>query len=294
MSIVNKLRTFDGAVAIITGGASGIGRAFAIELAKRGAHIIIADLQIELAQEVVSIISSKGGKSEAIKIDVTDFPSVKNLVLETVKKNGRLDYMFNNAGIVIIGEVCSLSIDDWERIISVNLKGVIHGVQAAYPAMRSQGFGHIINTSSMAGLSFVFNPFISSYVATKYAVVGISVALRAEAKSNGIRVSVICPGAVRTPILRGGKFGKIFFNITSDNLEKAMEKLKPMPVDIFACKAVNSIAKNKAIIIIPGWWKIFWWLSRLSPTLGLYYSERMFIKANLEGRAKSNKNIKIV
>ena len=146
------IRIFNGATAIVTGGASGIGRALAEELAKRGCEVVLADLQIELAEEVASEIHVSGGKAKAVKIDVTDFPAMEHLVQETVKRTGRLDYIFNNAGIVIGGYVNHLGIEDWNQIVNVNLRGVINGIQATYPIMMTQGFGHIINTASMAGL----------------------------------------------------------------------------------------------------------------------------------------------
>ncbi len=206
MTKESGLRTYGGAVAIITGGASGIGRALGEALARRGAHVVLADRQIELAETVAEGIRAKGGRATAAELDVSDFPAIDRLVRETVESLGRLDYMFNNAGIGISGEVRYYDIKDWERVFDVNIRGVINGVQAAYPVMLRQGYGHIVNTASMAGL-FPF-PVVISYVTSKYAVVGLSTALRIEAAASGVRVSVLCPGTIRTPILEGGKYGK--------------------------------------------------------------------------------------
>jgi NAD(P)-dependent dehydrogenase (short-subunit alcohol dehydrogenase family) len=123
------IRIFDGATAIVTGGASGIGRALAEELAKRGCEVVLADLQIELAEKVASEIRASGGKAKAVKIDVTDFSTMEQLVQETFKRTGRLDYIFNNAGIVIGGYVNHFGIEDWNQIVDVNLLGVINGIQ---------------------------------------------------------------------------------------------------------------------------------------------------------------------
>jgi NAD(P)-dependent dehydrogenase (short-subunit alcohol dehydrogenase family) len=159
------LRVFNGATAIVTGGASGIGRALGEELAKRGSEVVLADLQIELAEEVASEIRAAGGKAAALRLDVTDFFAVESLLQETAERTGRLDYMFNNAGISIAGPVSLHSIEDWNRIIDVNLRGVVNGVQVAYQIMLMQGFGHIVNTASLAGLvPGAGNP---SYVTTK-------------------------------------------------------------------------------------------------------------------------------
>jgi NAD(P)-dependent dehydrogenase (short-subunit alcohol dehydrogenase family) len=272
----NTIRIFDSATAIITGGASGIGRALAEELAKRGCEVVLADLQIDLAKEVVSKIRVSGGKAKAVKIDVTDFPAMEQLVQETVKRTGRLDYMFNNAGIVIGGSVNLYSIEDWNQVIDVNLRGVINGIQATYKMMMEQGFGHIVNTASMAG--FVPGPGNVAYTTTKHAVVGLSKSLRAEAAHRGVRVSVICPGAIRTPILEGGKYGKMLIDIPPEQLRRMWEKFKPMSPNIFAKKVLNSVAKNKAIIIVPSWWKFFWWINRLSPSFGILLAQRHFQK----------------
>jgi NAD(P)-dependent dehydrogenase (short-subunit alcohol dehydrogenase family) len=276
-----RIRIFDGATAIVTGGASGIGRALAVELAKRGCEVVLADLQIELAEEVALEIRVSGGKAEAVKIDVTDFPAMRHLVEGTVNRTGRLDYIFNNAGIVIGGSVSLYGIEDWNQVIDINLRGVINGIQAAYKIMVAQGFGHIINTSSMAGL--MHGPGNLAYTTTKHAVVALSESLRIEAAQTGVRVSVICPGAIRTPILEGGgKYGKMLIEIPPEQIRRMWERLRPMSPDIFAEKVLNSVAKNKAIIIVPSWWKLFWWINRLSPSLGMFLAQKRFQKIQKE------------
>jgi NAD(P)-dependent dehydrogenase (short-subunit alcohol dehydrogenase family) len=268
------IRIFGGATAIVTGGASGIGRALAEELAKRGCEVVLADLQIESAEEVASEIRASGGKATAVKIDVTDFSAMEQLAQETASRTGRLDFIFNNAGIAIGGLVNRLGIEDWNRIVDVNLRGVINGIQATYQIMMKQGFGHIINTASMAGLGV--GPGNIPYTTTKYAVIGLSKSLRAEAAQFGIRVSVICPGAIRTPILEGGKFGKLLIDIPPEELRRMWEKVRPMPPNLFAEKVLKSVAKNKAIIIVPSWWKLFWWVDRLAPSLAILLAQKHF------------------
>jgi NAD(P)-dependent dehydrogenase (short-subunit alcohol dehydrogenase family) len=270
-----KILIFDGASAIVTGGASGIGRALAEELAKRGCEVIVADLQIALAQEVTSEIRASGGKAKAVRVDVTDFPAMEQLVRATVKRTGRLDYIFNNAGIGIGGGVNLYGIEDWNKVIDVNLRGVINGIQAAYKIMLAQGFGHIVNTASMAGL--MPGPGNVVYTTTKHAVVGLSLSLRAEAAQTGVRVSVICPGVIRTPILEGGgRYGKMLIDVPPEEMRRLWERLRPMLPLIFAHKVLNAVARNRAIIIVPAWWKLFWWINRLSPALGLSLAQRSF------------------
>jgi short-subunit dehydrogenase len=272
----NKIRIFNEATAIVTGGASGIGRALARELAKRGSEVVLADRQIRLAEEVAAEISNAGGKAIAREIDVTDYSALEKLVSDTTARTGRLDYMVNNAGIGIGGNVREYSIEDWNQILRVNLHGVINGVQAAYTIMINQGFGHIVNTASMAGL--IPSPGVVAYATTKHAVVGLSKSLRAEAASLGVYVSVLCPGVIRTPILEGGRYGRILVEIPPEKRREFWEKLKPMHPDVFAYKVINSIAKNKAIIIVPSWWKLFWWINRLFPSRGINLAAKSFQK----------------
>ncbi len=179
MESKKTIRVFDGTTAIVNGGASGIGRALAEELAKRGSEVVLADLQIELAEKVASEIHAVGGKAQAVGIDVVDFSAMERLIQDTVKRTGRLDYVFNNAGIGIGGSVEHYGIEDWHQILDVNLRGVINGVHAAYKVMIVQGFGHIVNTASLAGL--MPSPGQVAYATTKHGVVGLSKSLRAEA-----------------------------------------------------------------------------------------------------------------
>jgi NAD(P)-dependent dehydrogenase (short-subunit alcohol dehydrogenase family) len=203
--MMDGLRTFDGAVAIVTGAASGIGKAIAETLAARGSAVVLTDIDQADAEAAARQIRERGGRASAHHLDVTDAREFDEVMSETVGRLGRLDYVFNNAGIGVAGEVGEHTLEAWDRILDVNLKGVIHGIQFAYPVMLRQGFGHIVNTASMAGLATL--PGSGSYTATKHAVVALSKVLRAEAWSRGIRVSVLCPGVIRTPILEGGRHG---------------------------------------------------------------------------------------
>ncbi len=273
----NTLRIFDGAVAIMTGGASGIGRALSEALARRGACVILADRQIVLAQEVAAGIRESGGQASAVELDVTDFTAVDQLVRATAQAQGRLDYVFNNAGIAIGGEVRLCQIEDWDSVLNVNLHGVVNGVQAAYPVMLSQGYGHIVNTASMAGLLPM--PAAVSYATTKHAVVGLSKSLRVEAAPYGVRVSVLCPGFIRTPILYGGKYGKQLQPMPPEVQEKFIRQYRPMDPAVFAEKVLDALARNKALIIVPGWWRLLWWISRLSPALEFSLAQRGYRSA---------------
>lgn len=265
-SAFNGLRTFDGGVAVITGAASGIGRAFAQALGKRGAILVLGDLQSDEVEKLAADIRADGGKASARTLDVTDWSSVNAFVQDAFHDHGRIDYMFNNAGIGVGGEAIYYELDDWMRVLAVNLNGVIHGVQAAYGILCKQGFGHIVNTASMAGL--IPSPNVISYTTSKHAVVGLSNSLRIEAEPHGVRVSVLCPGVIRTPIIEGGKYGKTVGPIPKEAMGQLFERLKPLDVDIFADLALRDIAKNKAIIIHPARWRWIWRMQRLWPGFG--------------------------
>jgi NAD(P)-dependent dehydrogenase (short-subunit alcohol dehydrogenase family) len=253
------IRCFQDAVAIVTGGASGIGAALGRELARRGARVILADRQLETASEVAASINGAGGKAEAVELDVRDAIAFDAIVALTIERHGRLDYLFNNAGIAIGGEIREYRLDDWRDVVDVNLMGVVHGVQASYGRMIAQGFGHIVNTASVAGL--LPSPLMGSYTTTKHAVVGLSRALRAEGAHFGVRVSMLCPGVIRTPILTGGRFGRMAQPIDLGLVLKMWEGLRPIEPDEFARRALRHVAGNRGTIIVPGWWRLVCWLN---------------------------------
>jgi NAD(P)-dependent dehydrogenase (short-subunit alcohol dehydrogenase family) len=262
-------------VAFITGGASGIGRALAEELAEQGVEVVLADRQAELAEEVAHAIRQAGGKATAHELDVRDPEQFQSLVDETVASTGRIDYLFNNAGIGVAGEIAKYTVADWDDVLDVNVRGVAYGVQAVYPVMRAQGSGHIINTASMAGL--LPTGEAGSYVASKHAVVGLSKVLRVEAKQHGVRVSALCPGVIRTPIMLGGKYGRT--NLPPDAEPTMMglwEQLRPMDPRVFARQTLRKVARNAPIIIVPSWWNLFWFVERLSPRLSLWLWGKLY------------------
>ena len=224
----------------------------------------------------VTVIEAAPNRVTQVKtaeVDVTDSAAVEGLVREATDRTGRLDFMFNNAGIGIGGPLERQTADDWRLIVDVNLLGVANGVQAAYPLMIEQGFGHIVNTSSLAGL--FPSPGGASYAATKHALIGLSTTLRAEAATKGIRVTVLCPGVVRTPALEhGGVFGKHVGDLTVEQEREIQETRRPISAEEFASKALDRVARNDAIAVIPSSWRVGWWLNRLSPSLGVYLAKR--------------------
>ncbi len=238
-------RQFADKVAIVTGGAAGIGRALCETLCQRGAHVIISDIDFGGARELAATLAAQGYRARAEYLDVSNAAAVQKLVADTVQRCGRLDYMFNNAAATAQrGELHELPLEPWLRAVDVNLLGVVHGTLAAYAQMRRQGFGRIVNIGSLAGL--VGFPSSIPYAATKAAVVNLSLSLRMEAAGSGVNVSVACPGQVH---------GQMEQNVALIGVTRA------------AAQIIDGAQRNHAIIIFPGYARLLWWLHRLSPGL---------------------------
>ncbi len=261
-------------VALITGGASGIGRALASELCGRGWTVVVADRQHELARTVATDLEARGGLAWAEPLDVRDLGEWEALGARLDERGVQVELLINNAGIAVGGEMAGYTPRDWDDVFDVNLRGVAYGVQTFYPAMVERNRGQVVNVASVAGLLTV--AFQGSYSASKYAVVGLSKGLRTEAALHGVRVSLICPGVVRTPILDGGAFGRVIDKIPDALRERFWESMRPMDVDAFARRVVPRILDGEYIIIEPRWWELLWYLERLSPTLALHLAERNF------------------
>ena len=256
-----QLRTYKDAVALITGGASDIGAALAKDLVRRGANVILADRQLEAAQELANAL---GAKAEAVALDVRDADQFASVVTGTHSRHGRIDYLFNNAGIGIGGPVQDHSLEDWRYTIDVNILGVVYGVHAVLPLLRQQGFGHIVNTASMAGQ--IPCPGLTAYATTKHAVVGLTRSLRAESAQAGVQVSAFCPGVIQTEILnKGGTFGRTMGWANADPDPEQLAKAKPMDADAFAREALDRVAANDEIIILPRRWYMMARLDKLFP-----------------------------
>lgn len=251
--------------AIVTGGASGIGRALALALADSGVMVVVADRQVDLAAQVVADIAASGGRAQVAALDVRDREQFAVVVKTMVESYGRLDFLFNNAGIGVLGQASHYTDADWSDVLDVNLAGVCNGVAAAYPLMVRQGFGHIVNIASMAGL--IPAPLATSYTASKFGVVGLSRALRIEAAAHGVRVTVVCPFIVNTPILSGGRYGRSNDDVSA--LSRRGDALRAIAVlpEAMARRVLKDIARNRAVVVYPGWARVLWYLDRLSPWL---------------------------
>jgi meso-butanediol dehydrogenase/(S,S)-butanediol dehydrogenase/diacetyl reductase len=190
---------FDGKVVVITGGASGIGAAAAARFHREGAAVMIADLNDAAAQALVETMG--GDRVHYQHTDVSDWDQVRALMAAAVSRFGRLDVLFNNAGIGSFASTPDLPIEDWRRVIAIDLDSVFYGCKAAIPLMKQTGGGAIINTASASGLAGDYS--FAAYNAAKGAVVNYTRALAIDHIGDGIRVNAICPGPVDTPIIAG-------------------------------------------------------------------------------------------
>jgi len=201
-------------VAIVTGGGKGIGKEICLGLSKQGAKIVIAELDIENSNKVIEEIKDSGSEAIAIKTDISNENSVKNLILETIKKFNKIDILINNAGIRHVKKLDDHNLNDWNDMLSVNLTGPYICCKAVIPEMKKVGKGKIINFGSIA--SFMGRPDRVGYVAAKSGVLGLTRALAIDLKGTNINVNTICPGLISTPFNKkyaedpthGEKWGK--------------------------------------------------------------------------------------
>lgn len=262
---------FQDKVSIITGSTSGIGRALGVALAQKGARVVLAGRRIALAKEIAQNLQAGGYEAEAAGLDVTRADAVRELVQQIFNRYGRLDYMFNNAGISVAGEARDFTLDHWRDVLNVNLFGTINGVTASYPIMVKQGFGHIINTASIQGL--IPLPGSAPYVTSKYGVVGLSNALRIEGADLGVNVSVVCPGYIKTDIFHKMKT----VGIDRRKILQSLPNHLGMPAEKCSKKILRGVERNKAIIVITGHAKILWMLHRINPGL-IFWINKHYVK----------------
>ena len=248
-------------VVIVTGGGSGIGEALCRAFAARGDSVVVADIDGASAERVAGDI---GAQANAAKVDVRDAAAVQALVDDTVAQHGRLDVMVNNAGIAVGGETLELTLAHWDRIIDINLRGVVHGVQAAYPVMARQRSGSIVNTASMAGL--IPSAYLAPYVAVKHAVVGLSLSVREEAKAHGVNVTVVCPFWVDTPILDStGPDDLPKPQSMQGGVRETARRMGIYSPAALAQDVLRAIDRKKAMVVEPRRGRALWRVARISP-----------------------------
>jgi NADP-dependent 3-hydroxy acid dehydrogenase YdfG len=222
-------------VVVITGASSGLGEATARLLSADGATVVLGARRVERIDALVRDLTAHGGKALGVRTDVTDHAQVQRLVDSAVQAFGRIDVMINNAGLMPHSPLERLKIDDWDRTIDVNIKGVLYGIAAALPYMRQQKAGHIINVSSVAGHKVGHGSAV--YAATKHAVLALSEGLRLEVKPYNIRTTVISPGAVATELPASATEADV-----AERLHKFYEEFA-IPADSFARAVAFAISQ---------------------------------------------------
>jgi NADP-dependent 3-hydroxy acid dehydrogenase YdfG len=226
-------------VVVITGASSGLGEATARHLAKEGAKVVMGARRLDRLETLAKELSL--GKDAAVEADVAKPEQVKHLVDHAVKMHGRVDVILNNAGLMPLSPLEALKVEDWDRMIDVNIKGVLYGIAAALPHMKAQKSGHIINVSSVAGHKV--RPGSSVYSATKHAVRALSEGLRQEVKPYGIRTTIISPGAVMSELPNS------ITDPTTAKRAQEMYETIAIPADSFARAVIYAMSQPDDIDI---------------------------------------------
>lgn len=264
---------FEDKIAMVTGAGSGIGQAISTELIMRGAKVWLIDVE---EQQVMAVANKLGANAQALTLDVRDAEGIKALVSEIIEAHGRIDFLFNNAGIGVGGDMHDLDVVHFDRIIDVNIRGVMNGIAAVYPLMVKQGHGCIVNTASMAGL--LPTPLMVPYCMTKHAVVGLSRSLRIEAAAYGVQVNALCPAAIETPLI--DSHGPEDLNLSKKyDVRRYLSALsKPYPVETFAQEVLDGVQANKEIIIAPKKARLVAKIFRFSPRFVLNNLRNRYLK----------------
>jgi NADP-dependent 3-hydroxy acid dehydrogenase YdfG len=232
-------KNIEGKVVVITGGSSGLGENTARYLAKLGAKIVLGARRRDRLDSIVNGIEAEGGEAIAVTVDVTKKEQVDALIQEALKAYKKIDVLINNAGVMPISPLAALKVEEWDRAIDINIKGVLYGIAAALPVFQKAQSGHFINLSSIAGVK-VFAPGGSVYSGTKFAVHAISEGLRLETRKDNIRVTTLSPGAVESELSDGSsheasvKSIKEFYQmaIPADSVARAIAYAIEQPGDV--------------------------------------------------------------
>jgi 2-hydroxycyclohexanecarboxyl-CoA dehydrogenase len=247
----------DGAVALVTGAGSGIGRATALALAGRGARVLCADIDEETAALTAD---GCGGGASPHGVDVAD----RQAMLALADEVGPVDVLVNNAGVGMSARFLDTKLEDWDWIVSINLMGVVHGCHAFGPGMVERGRGHVVNMSS--GLGYTPTATEPGYVATKAAVLQLSRCLRADWHRHGVGVSAVCPGVIDTPIIHHTRFRGDRADPKVVARTKKLFAKRGHPPELVAEGVLNAIERNRAVAPVGFESHLGWYMSRMLPT----------------------------
>jgi NAD(P)-dependent dehydrogenase (short-subunit alcohol dehydrogenase family) len=232
---------FPGQVAVVTGGASGIGRACALALAGQGCDLVLADLNQDRLAEASTAIESLGRRCLTVPTDVSQEGDVERLAEQAIAWQGHIDILMNNAGVVVGGPLEEVPLKDWDWIVGINLMGPIRGTRAFLPHFLARGSGHIVNTASFAGL-VAHNPLTIPYDTTKFGVMGFSQGLALYLRPKGIGVSVLCPGYVHTNLSEN-------YRLTGTRPDTTQIPDRTVEPDELAEKVLEAIRDNRFLIL---------------------------------------------
>ncbi len=248
-----------GALAVVTGAGSGIGRATAVRLAADGARVVVVDIDEAAAKETADQL---GAGHPAYAADVSDAVAMAELAATVEREHGVPDIVVNNAGIGMSGRFLDTTAEDWDAIVGVNLRGVVNGCAAFGPAMVARGSGQVVNVSS--GLGYISASETPAYCATKAAVLHLSRCLRADWARHGVGVSVICPGVINTPIATSTRFLGPNATKTAELAQKGFSRSHPPR--IVADAIASAVRRNRSIVPVGTESWLGWYAARFVPT----------------------------
>ncbi len=255
------MSAFEGAAAVVTGAGGGIGRAFAVDLAGRGARLMLADVNEDAAEQTAALVERGGGKAHVMRCDVRKDADVRALAKATTERIGLPDLVVLNAGILVAGELAGSETESIARMVETNVLGITHGCRAFVPSMVERRHGRILNVASVAGLIPV--PQLAAYAATKAAVVGLSESLYAELRSKGVGVTVLCPSFTRTDLVTNARG-------SSDGMralgQRIIDAVGARPERV-ARAGLEASARGRLYAIDTMHARAAWGLKRLAPTL---------------------------
>ena len=266
-------------IAVVTGAASGIGRALSLQLADHGCHLAIADIDKEGLEETVALVKAKGSRCSSHIVDVGSRESVEGFAKDVVAEYGAVHLLINNAGVTLIERVEKIEYHDFEWIMQINFWGVVYGTKAFLPVMGEQSEAHIVNVSSLFGLMAL--PLQSAYNASKFAVRGFTEALKMELAASTVRVSCVHPGGIKTSITKNSRVGADALENSKEQLHEDFQNKALTTPEKAAAAIMKGVLTNKRRILIGPDAKIGDWIVRHFPAT---YERVMMIEKQVHAR----------